>query len=384
VPKARQKEFTQKDLGKWRLIRRFQAVLEKVCADHDALGKTWDDPRRELKLGNYLSSWLFAMFNPVIDTMRGLCAASHLEKVQEIVTERPISLGSFSEAQSLVDPELLRKVFFELKSQVHRDPSHSKGLPENAVAIDSTVWMVLPRMAWAFWRPQGGLQNAVRLHVEFDLHRGEVSDAQPTKAKVCERKQWLKMAKPGFFYIGDRYYSYDYTLLSKLIERGVGFLVRLRETAEWVEETCEVLTDADRKAGVVWAGTVRLGKAGGGPRVRVIRILCQDKSILLATSLSVEDATPELLSVCYRRRWEVELFFRWIKCILGCRHWLAESEEGVAIQIYMALIAAQLMVLYLGKLPNKRQMEAIKFYLMGWASDDELAHLLEKACAKKS
>lgn len=74
--------------------------------------------------------------------------------------------------------------------------------------------------------------------------------------------------------------------------------------------------------------------------------------------------------------------FRWLKCILGCRHWLAESERGVALQVYLARIAAQLLVLYRGERPNRRQMEAIQFYLMGWASVDELMTILRPRTAK--
>src|SRR5690606_18711709 len=125
---------------------------------------------------------------------------------------------------------------------------------------------------------------------------------------------------------------------------------------------------ADRAAGVSWAGTVCLGKQGQGPRVRIVQILGEDESILIATTLSAQDAPPDIIGLYYKHRWQVEMFFRWLKCILGCRHWLAESERGVALQIYLALIAAQLLVLYRGERPNRRQMEAIQFYLMGWAS----------------
>jgi IS4 transposase len=45
----------------------------------------------------------------------------------------------------------------------------------------------------------------------------------------------------------------------------------------------------------------------------------------------------------YKLRWTIELFFRWLKCLLPCRHWLAESRNGVAIQVYCALIAALLL-----------------------------------------
>ena len=72
----------------------------------------------------------------------------------------------------------------------------------------------------------------------------------------------------------------------------------------------------------------------------------------------------------------VELFFRWIKCLLGCRHWLAESARGVAMQVYCALIAALLLALYSGKRPGRRAMELIQFYLLGYATLDELSQQL--------
>jgi len=171
--------------------------------------------------------------------------------------------------------------------------------------------------------------------------------------------------------------------LTKLQARESDFMVRLRLDAQWVEENCELLTAADRAAGVQWAGTVRLGKEGDGPSVRVIQLLGEDESILIATTLAATDAPPELVAECYKHRWQVEMFFRWLKCILGCRHWLAESEQGVTLQVHLALIAAQLLVLYSGARPNRRQMETIQFYLMGWATWDELMAKLRPAKAKK-
>lgn len=84
----------------------------------------------------------------------------------------------------------------------------------------------------------------------------------------------------------------------------------------------------------------------------------------------------------YRRRWQIELFFRWIKCILRHRHLFAESPAGVALQMYLALIAGLLFQLHTGRRPTKRQMEAIQFHLMGWASDEELAALLNRGAPK--
>jgi hypothetical protein len=371
------------DLQRWRLLERFQTALAAEVSARGGLSGTWVDPERQLSLEQYLSLFLFGLFNPVVETMRGLCAASRLGRVQREVCGRTVSLGSFSEAQAVVEPTLLKAVLERLQQTAATParPGTCRWQGRERV-IDSTVWRVLPRMTWAFWRRQGGLDNAVRLHLELDLRTGQVNQAELTRAKKCERAQWRELAQPGTCNIADRYYGYDYRLLAELQTRGTDFVVRLRVDAQWVEENSEGLTAADRAAGVTWAGFVRLGKTGEGPWVRVVQLLGTDESLLLATSLPAAEFPPEWIALCYKDRWQVELFFRWLKCILGCRRWLAESEAGVALQVYLALIAAQLLVLYGGERPNRRQMEAIQFYLLGWATEQELMASLRPTARK--
>lgn len=374
-------QIREKDLQRWRLIEHFHAVLAEEMQKRSGPTATWADPRRELKLENYLGLFLFGLFNPVVETMRGLCNASKLAQVQREVCGGKVSLGSFSEAQAVVAPELLKAVLQRLAAEADT-PQRPRGFTGKERIIDSSVWRVLPRMTWAFWRRQGGLDNAVRLHVALDAASGQVREAKLTKAKKCEREQWREFAQPHTCDIADRYYGYDYKLLAKLQAAGTDFVVRLRVDTQWIEEHCEILTAADRAAGVTWASTVRLGKEGHGPRVRVIAILGEEETILVATTLPAADFPSEMIALYYKHRWQVEIFFRWLKCILGCRKWLAESERGVALQVYLALIAAQLLVLYRGERPNRRQMETIQFYLMGWATLDELmASLRPRASA---
>ena len=96
--------------------------------------------------------------------------------------------------------------------------------------------------------------------------------------------------------------------------------------------------------------------------------------LLLATDRL--DLAAELVALGYRFRWAVELFFRWFKCILGRRHLLSESRNGVTIQVYVAMIASLLLSLWVGKKPTKRSYEMFCLYFSGWATEEELtAHL---------
>ncbi len=63
---------------------------------------------------------------------------------------------------------------------------------------------------------------------------------------------------------------------------------------------------------------------------------------------------------------------------------LAESERGVAIQIYLALIAAVLLQLYVGHRPSKRMMELIQFYLLGVATLEELTAGLHREFQRRA
>ena len=100
----------------------------------------------------------------------------------------------------------------------------------------------------------------------------------------------------------------------------------------------------------------------------------EGKFILLATDL---DLDAELIALIYKYRWQIELFFKWLKCILKCRHLVAESKQGVEIQIYCALIAALMLQDLVGKKPTKREMEFIQFYFIGFIEIDELMSLLK-------
>ena len=366
-----------KQLSNWNLLARFRNRLAEVQARFQPTD-TSPDPNRLLLEKDYFSLILFGLFNPVIDSMRGLCAASKLGRVQEEVCSRKVSLGSFSEAQSVFDPELLKEVFLELSGEVSSswgDPRLNH-LADKLQLVDGTLLPALPRMHWALWVDDQ--HRAAKLHLKFKVLRQAASDALITTGKTCERKALRSYMKKGETIVGDRYYGLDYGFLDELRQAGVSFVFRIRNKPR-MEVVKELpLCEADRAAGVTWQGMVRLGDDWQGEPVRVVKVEADGKELLIATDLNIE---AELISLIYRYRWQIELFFKWLKCILGCRHLLAESPRGVAIQIYSALIAALMLQMLTGRKPGKRAMELIQFYLMGYVGLEEIITLLgvEKA-----
>src|SRR5262249_32088430 len=83
------------------------------------------------------------------------------------------------------------------------------------------------------------------------------------------------------------------------------------------------------------------------------------------------DVPAEIIALLYHFRWTIEIFFRFLKQILGCRHLLSRSQNGIEIQTYCAIIACMLISLWTGKRPTLRTHELICWYLIG------LAHLAD-------
>ena len=335
-------------------------------------------PERLLLEEDYFSLMLFGLLNPIIDSMRGLCAASEWKKVQASVCSRKVSLGSFSEAQGIFDPELLRQVFLDLSSEVPQcwGDVRLHHLMDKLKLVDGTLLPAVPRMHWALWLNEEN--RAAKLHLKFNVLRQAPCEAIITAGNTCERKTLRKFANKGETIVGDRYYGLEYGYLDELRDEGVSFVFRIRN-APRMEIVRELeLSDADKAAGVTWQGMVNLGDKWKGEPIRVVKVEVDGKVLLLATNLLMES---ELIALIYRYRWQIELFFKWMKSILGCRHLMAESPEGVAIQIYCALIAALMLQLLTGKRPSKRTMELLRFYLMGMVELDELMDML--AIAKK-
>lgn len=338
------------------------------------------DPRRGFDAAEYFSMMLFTLLNPVVDSMRGLCEASKLEGYQQRTGLPKVSLASFSAAQGVFDPELLGAVLRELMGELAGDPPESliralRG--KHLEAVDSSLWQVLPRMGWAHWRDQGASrQHAVRLHLRWRLFEPGVGGAKLVAARECERAVLRHgLLESGVVYVGDRNYSGDYELLRRIGEISASFVVRLQDKSVIREIGNLPISERDRQRGVTHHQRVALGyRDAPDDGWRLVRLVPGPgrEHVVILTNLPQEEIGVWELCEVYKQRWTIELFFRWLKCLLPCRHWLAESEDGVATQVYCALIAALLLSQRNGKLPTKRQMERLRFWTMGWASDEEL------------
>src|SRR5262249_61328238 len=99
---------------------------------------------------------------------------------------------------------------------------------------------------------------------------------------------------------------------------------------------------------------------------------------VLGLFTTVPTPPAEFIALLYHYRWTIEIFFRFFKQILGCRHLLSHSPEGIEIQTYCAIIACMLLSLWTAKKPTLRTCEMVCWYLMGVAELDEMLAHIEK------
>jgi hypothetical protein len=362
----------------------FQLIDDLCSRLHDHATQRDKAGNRKLFFDQYAVLLLLYYFNPAVTTLRGVQQFTSLEKVQRLCGVKPTSLGSLSEAARVFDPQALEPILAELAARASRSsqslPPAKEAALAGLIAVDGSLLRALPRMAWAVW--QDATHRAAKMHVAFAVFPQVPVSVTVTTGNGAERPQWRQLAEPGGFYVADRGYA-DYDLFRELDERGCRFVVRLQENAVYEVERENPLSAADRAAGVVLDVTLkRLGTEKHNSLLkqplRVVRVQGPrpDDQWVLATNAHALSA--ELVAIAYHHRWQIELFFRWLKCVLGCRHLLAENQAGVNIQVYLAMIASLLIGLWVGTKPNRRTYEMLCHYLSGWATLAELdRHLLK-------
>lgn len=374
---AKDAPFTEADLQGFKYFQLLQPMLLRL---HDAATPRDRAGNRVLFFDQYVALLLLYFFNPVVTSLRGVQQASSLKKVQRLLGCKQTSLGSLSEASRVFDADLLEPLLAELGQRLppgRRDPD-SRWL-QDLVAVDGTLLDALPKMAWALWLDDE--HRAVKVHLQFEVLRHVPLQFTLTDANTSEKAVLQAHLQAGRLYVADAGYV-KYALFEAICAAGSSFVIRLgrQPTEEVLDE--RPLTDAARAAGVVADRLVRLGSPSrGGALTRTLRIVAvviqgRDGPQTLRLVTDRLDLPAEVVAAAYRYRWQIELFFRWFKCVLGCKHLLSTAANGIRIQIYVALIAGLLISLWTGRKPSKRTLEMLQFHFGGWASAAELeAHI---------
>ena len=381
-----QKPLRESDLAGWSLLERFLSVLDS-CQEQTPPSKRERHGLRTLECRSYLGLFLLGLFNLVVTSMRGLCTATQLPRVRSLIErDSPVSLSRFSDAQHVFSPDILRPVWRQLLEQsALREVIGAK--------FGARLTPALIRIVDSTSRATHALGTLARPARPAAKGREAACEAAPRRSTArhrhgerCERAVMRKHLEAGEFYIGDRYYGEDYAMFEHLQQRGCGFLIRLHnEAVIHVIERHTINAEAAAQ-GVRLDAQVELGcqKRRGPWRVVAFQKPGMKQEIIVVTSEPAETLSALEIVELYRHRWQVELFFRWLKCLVPCRHWLAQSQQGVTLQVYLALIEALLLAELTGRKPGRRLMELCQWHAQGWASDADLAAGIQREQQKQA
>jgi hypothetical protein len=221
-----------------------------------------------------------------------------------------------------------------LYAQAPADPE----LPNLAYALDaSLIDLSLALFPWAYFQPTVG---AIKLHLLLALKGNVPAWATVTEANCPDQKSLDQLPlNPGGFYVMDRGYL-DFPRLARWHQAEACFVVRAKGHLRF-----RVLQSrgVDKSTGLRCDQTIRLTTAWSRRafphslrRVRV-RDEEQKRSLVLLTNNFQLPAIQ--ISELYRRRWQVELFFKWIKQHLRLRAFLGRSANAVRTQVWAAICA---------------------------------------------
>ena len=360
------------------------ARLRPIATERDRAGN------RDLFCDQYIGLLLIYFFNSIVTGLRALQQASELEKVQALLGVKRVSLGSLSEAARVFDARVLHEILAELALKAvplttGREAEALRGL----TAVDGSLLPALPRMAWALWNDDR--HRGAKLHLHFDVLAAVPADAAVTPGACSEPGQMAAMLQPNRLYVVDRGYA-SFELFGKILGARSSFVARVKESTVFTVKEERTVSAQAKAAGVV--RDVVIAKLGTSHhkdylrrpvRLVIVKRTKPDGAIdelwLVTDRL---DLDADLVALAYKYRWTVELFFRWFKCVLGCRHLLSTCRNGVTIQVYVALMASLLITLWTGRKANKRTFEMIQFYLIGWASEAELQRHLDRLASAKT
>jgi hypothetical protein len=390
---TKKEKIQESDLQGFKYFKKISHLLQRL---HNAACQRDKAQNRILHMDQYMTLMLLCMFSPISKSLRSMQQASQLQKVQKKLGVPRSSLGSLSEAARVFDSDLMLDIIKELAIDV-KPIAHSaklKDIQAILTIVDGTLLTALPKTVDALWRDEDN--KAYKAHVQYEILKGIPIRSTLTNGNVCEKRTLAQNLESGRLYVLDRGYA-KYELLQQIIDAESNFVCRVRDDAVYdiIEE--KQLTAGDIQAGVLKDMIVKIGSQPVEESLRQpVRLLklqlaeeteysavnikytgrVKPETMLVATDR--EDLPADVIALIYKCRWQIEIFFRFFKHVLGCRHLLSYCANGIELQIYAGIIVCLLIALYTGRKPTLRTYEMFCWYLSGWASEDELTAHIEK------
>ena len=398
-------ELTISDLRGMKQLRRVAGLLSFLHGTGCGRDRAGN---RRLHFDDYVLLVLLYLFNPLIDSMRTLQKVAELPGVRQRLGIKRFSLGSFSESCRVFEPAMLQRVVDQLAKGLRPVGRHEllARLPGTLTLVDSTVIHTLCTVAEAMYLPLGGgrHRHAWRLHLHLDVDHHvpaawELTDPRNT-GKSDEKSVLRRNLAAGHTCVMDRWYA-QFTLWNDIRAAGSSYVCRVRDNSVYAVLQERPLDQAALDAAVISDQVVEIGLSKkpherADHPTRLVCVRCtphqkrgkgsksgggqtgptSDGVLRIVTDLM--DVPAHVIAFLYEYRWTIEVFFRFLKQTLGCRHLLSTRREGVETQVYAAVICCLLLNQLTGRKPAKWMVTLMALYLQGLAGDADVLKELNK------
>ena len=344
---------------------------------------------RALFLDDVFVAYLLAFFNPGLRTLRTIEDFSQTRQAQKHLTIRKLCKSTLSDFNKLADPTRLQPILDHLRRHVLK-PGQTKAaeplgaLNRQVLAVDGTFLKAAAAVTWAIRRR--GSKTGARLDVHVDVETWLPELIVIPENGESEAKTAFDTITDGAIHIYDRG-IFSFELIAAHAPKKADFVLRMREPGPRCPKLETValreLTAEARAAGVTSDRLVRLvGSSHRPPPDLVLRevvIIPADdpkNPVYLLTTLLDVDAS--VIGFLYRNRWQIELFFRWMKSYARFDHLISHSREGVLLNFYVAVIGVTLLYLHTGHRPSKYLFLMMGMLANGSASLEEILPILRE------
>lgn len=344
---------------------------------------------RELFLDDVFVAYLLAFFNPALRTLRTIEDFSRTRQAQRHLTIRKLCKSTLSDFNKLADPTLLQPILDHLRREVLKmGPAKAAeplvALHRQVLAVDGTFLKAAAAVVWAIRRR--GSKTGARLDFHIDVATWLPELLVIPEDRESETKTAQDTITAGALQIYDRG-IFSFELIAAHAPKSADFVMRIREPGPRCPklETIETLelTPEAQEADVTSDRLVRLvGSEHRRPPDRILRevvIIPADdpqKPVYLLTTLLDQNAS--IIGLLYRNRWQIELFFRWLKSYARFDHLISHNREGVLLNFYVAVIGVTLMYLRMGHRPSKYLFLMLGMVANGSATLEEIMPILRE------
>ena len=267
------------------------------------------------------------------------CLSAQTAKLYHMGLREPVRRSTLADANELRDWRIYAEFAQRLIAQARRlYASESLGvdLTNTVYALDSTtIDLCLSVFPWAHFR---STKSAVKMHTLLDLRGNIPSFIHISNGKLHDVHALdMLLPEPGAIYVMDRGYI-DFARLHTLQQAGAFFVTRAKSN---LSSHRVYSAPTDQTTGVIADQTIALD----GPRTsqdypeHLRRIRFRDAETGKTLNFLTNQMALPALTICdlYKSRWQVELFFKWIKQHLRIKRFYGTSENAVKTQIWIAV-----------------------------------------------